>query len=259
MAIEKWLLTVFFASLMYGTISPITYARKLQFLSAASSHTALLAVLISIPLSKFIPDYFVSILVGLILMYIVGYAISKGADPNTATSVLVSFTASASVITMFYVVTNYEVRTDIDALIMGDPLLVTWKDVILLSLVSFFVVMTIVLTYKEQFHIGFDRDCATLAGIKVKLYDFIFYTILAISTIAMIKIVGFVLQHVLILLPCAIAMKIARSMKSLIFYSAFISVSSAMIGLLIALNLNISPSGVIGLIMFAFYILGLRR
>lgn len=259
MVVEKWLLTVFFSSLMYGLLSPIVYARRLQFLSAASSHTALLAVLISIPLSKFLPDYLVSISIGLALIYAVGYAISKGVDPDNATSILVAFTASAIVITMFYVVTNYDVRTDIDALIMGDPLLVTWRDVIVLSVVSAFVTLAIILTYREQFHIGFDRDCAILAGINVKVYDAVFYTILAISTIVMIKIVGFVLQHVLILLPCAIAMKFARGMKALIIYSALISVSSAIIGLILALNLNVAPSGLIGLIMFAFYILGLRR
>lgn len=259
MALEKWLLTIFFSSLMYGMLSPIVYARRLQFLSAASSHTALLAVLISIPLSKFLPDYLVSISIGLALMYAVGYAISKGVGPDNATSILVAFTASAIVITMFYVVTNYDVSTDIDALIMGDPLLVTWRDVIVLSVVSTFVVSAIVLTYREQFHIGFDRDCATLAGINVKIYDAIFYTILAISTIAIIKIVGFVLQHVLILLPCAIAMRFAKGMKSLILYSTLISVFSAVVGLILALNLNIAPSGMIGLITFTFYILKMKR
>ncbi len=259
MAVEKWILTVTLASLMYGILSPIVYARKLQFLSASASHTALLAVLISIPLSNILPDYLVSIAVGLALIYAVGYAIDKGVDPNTATSVLVSFTASASVITMFYVVTKYEVRTDIDALIMGDPLLVTWRDVTVLIVASIFVVSVVALTYREQFHIGLDRDCATLAGINVKIYDALFYTILAISTIAIIKIVGFVLQHVLILLPCAIAMRFARGMKALITYSVVISISSAVLGLFLALNLNLSPSGLIGLIMFAFYLLKLRR
>ncbi len=255
MEVAKWLLTVVLASVMYGTISPLVYARRLQFLSAASSHTALLAVLISIPLSMYIPTYLTSMLVGLALMYAVGYAINRGVEPNTATSILVSFTASASVLAMYYVIRNYELQTDIWALILGDPLLTTWKDLMFLGFVTLLVISVALLTYREQFHIGFDRDCATLAGINVKLYDIAFYSILAISTVAMIKVVGFVLQHVLILLPCAIAMRFVRGSKLLIVSSIAVSMLGSIIGLALAIELNLSPSGVIGLVMFSFYAL----
>lgn len=250
----KWLLTVTLASVMYGTVSPIVYARRLQFLSAASSHTALLAVLISIPLSSYIPSFVTALIVSLILMYSVGYAISKGIDPNVSTSILVSFTASSSVLAMYYIVTNYEVGMDVWALILGDPLLTTWNDLTILFIVTLLVVTITMLTYREQFHIGLDRDCATLC-VNVKIYDFIFYTILAISTVAMIKIVGFVLQHVLILLPCAIAMRFAKGSKSLILSSLFISTCASILGLILAMELNLSPSGVIGIVMFSFYAL----
>ncbi|ADB57247.1 metal ABC transporter permease [Archaeoglobus profundus] len=254
--LEKWFATVVLASAMYGLISPLVYARRLQFLSAASSHTALLAVLLSIPLSAYIPSYISAILIGLGLIYSVGYAINRGVEPNTATSILVSFTASTSVLAMYFVITHYEIATDIWAMILGDPLLVTWSDLKFLSTVTIFVILVTVLTYREQFHIGFDRDCAILAGINVKLYDLAFYTILGISTVAMLKVVGFVLQHVLILLPCAIAMKFAKGSKGLIVYSVLISVISSIVGLSISLTLNLSPSGVIGLVMLTFYLVG---
>jgi ABC-type Mn2+/Zn2+ transport system permease subunit len=93
----------------------------------------------------------------------------------------------------------------------------------------------------------------------VRLYDLAFYTVLGISTVAMLKVVGFVLQHVLILLPCAIAMKFARGSKGLIVYSVLISVIASIVGLTISLALNLSPSGVIGLVMFTFYLVGWLR
>jgi ABC-type Mn2+/Zn2+ transport system permease subunit len=160
---------------------------------------------------------------------------------------------------MYFVITHYEIATDIWAMILGDPLLVTWSDLKFLSIVTAFVILVTVLTYREQIHIGFDRDCATLAGINVRLYDLAFYTVLGISTVAMLKVVGFVLQHVLILLPCAIAMKFARGSKGLIVYSVLISVIASIVGLTISLALNLSPSGVIGLVMFTFYLVGWLR
>ncbi len=255
----KWIATVVMASVMYGILSPIVYARRLQFLSAASSHSALLAVLISILLSSYLPGYLTAIVFGLLMMYAVGYAINRGVEPNTATSVFVSFSASASVLVMYYVITHYELVTDVWAMILGDPLLVTWSDVVILSLVSFVTLTVSILTYKEQFHIGFDRDCAVLSGINVNVYDATFYTILGLSTVAMLKVVGFVLQHVLILLPCAIAMRFAKGSRGLMLYSLTLSVISSVIGLLLALQFNVSPSGVIGLVMLTIYVLGWLR
>jgi len=71
----------------------------------------------------------------------------------------------------------------------------------------------------------------------------------------MIKVVGFVLQHVLILLPCAIAMRFVRGSKLLIVSSVAISMLGSIIGLALAIELNLSPSGVIGFVMFSFYAL----
>lgn len=252
MEIAKWILTVTLTSVMYGSISPLVYARRLQFLSAGSSHMALLAVLIALFLP--LPFYITSTLIVLLLIYAVGYAISRGVDPDTATSIAISLTASLSVLTMYYILTIYEIKSDIWAFILGDPLLTTWSDILFLSLISLIVILTSYLTYREQFHIGFDRDCAALS-INVRIYDILFYTILAVSTISMLKIVGFVLQHVLILLPCAIAMGFVRGARSLMIFSTSISIFSSILGLLISIAFDLSPSGMIGLVMFSFLII----
>jgi ABC-type Mn2+/Zn2+ transport system permease subunit len=69
----------------------------------------------------------------------------------------------------------------------------------------------------------------------------------------MIKVVGFVLQHVLILLPSAIAVAIAKNSKGVVLTSVVISVVAGVVGLYLAIITNQAPSGVIGLIMFLIY------
>jgi len=208
----KWVAVIICASLIYGVLSPIISARKLYFLSIASSHSALLAVVLAIPLAKIcLNEYLWSILIGISLLYCVCYAIEKGIDIDVATAIFVSFTSSASVIAMYLVLTNYPVETDLWSIILGDPLLVNWYDVYYTMIIAIITVMIVLLTYREQISIGIEKDCATLSGINVKLYDILLYTILGIATISMIKIVGFVLQHVLIALPSAISMLLAKN------------------------------------------------
>ena len=254
----KWVAIIICASLIYGVLSPIISARKLYFLSIASSHSALLAVVLAIPLAKIcLNEYLWSILIGISLLYCVCYAIEKGIDIDVATAIFVSFTSSASVIAMYLVLTNYPVETDLWSIILGDPLLVNWYDVYYTMIIAIITVMIVLLTYREQISIGIEKDCATLSGINVKLYDILLYTILGIATISMIKIVGFVLQHVLIALPSAISMLLAKNSKSMLITSIVVSLTSGLVGLNLAILTNQAPSGVIGLLMFGIYVITL--
>ena len=88
----------------------------------------------------------------------------------------------------------------------------------------------------------------------MRIYDWLMYTLLGVATIAMIKIVGFVLQHVLILLPSAIAMLLAKDSRSMLAMSVLVSLISGLVGLRLSILTNQAPSGVIGLLMFGVYL-----
>ncbi len=251
----KWEIVILSASVIYGALSAVIAARRLYFLSASASHTALLAVTIAIPLSKLVlNEYAWAVVVGLAMMYAVGYCIHRGTDPDVATAVFVSLSASLSVVAMYVVLTQYSMSYDLWAIVLGDPLLVSWRSSIYIALVAVITLSAVVLTYREQICIGLERDCAYLSGISVGIYDFVLYTLLGIATVAMIKIVGFVLQHVLILLPSAIAMNIAKDSKSMLYISVLVSILLGSLGLQLAVLTNQAPSGVIGLLMFIAFV-----
>jgi len=251
---------MFFSALIYGFLSPLIAARRLYFLSAASVHLALLAVVLAIPLSRIVMnEYLWSIFIGLLLIYTVGYVIHRGIDPDMATAVFVSFSASLTVIAMYFILMNYQLEVNLWSLILGDPLLVSWEDIGYISIVAIITSVAVILTYKEQVYIGVEKDKAILSGINVKLYDWLVYTLLGIATIALIKIIGFVLEHVLILLPSTISMLIARNSRDALIISITVSFISNLTGLYIAVLVNQAPSGVIGLILFTIYLLALLK
>ncbi len=251
----KWAMVVLSASLVYGALSTLISARRLYFLSAASAHVSLLAVLLAIPLSEFaLNERIWALTFGLILVYAVGYAIRKGMDEDVATAVLVSFSASLSVIAMYVVLTSYPTSYGLWAIVIGDPLLASWGDVAWVFSIALLTLIATILTYREQITIGLERDCAVLTGIRVELYDLLLYTLLAVATVAMIRVVGFVLEHVLIFLPSTIASLVAKDSKSMLSISVLVSVLSGMLGLQIAVAVNQAPSGVIGLLMFGIFV-----
>ncbi len=259
----RWVVVMVSAAIAYGFLSPVIAARRLYFLAGASPHAALLAAVAAIPLASSLGlgIYAWSMLVGLGLIYIIGYMVYRGMDPDTSTAVFVAFAASASVLAIYYVLTRYPRETDIMAIVVGDPLLAGWREALYAVLVALASAAVFALTYREQVCIGVERDSVRLTGIRVALYDFATFTMLAVTTVLLIRIVGFVLEHVLILLPAAIASTAALgAMRSLVI-SVNVSLAASLLGLWLATWLDLAPAGVTGILLLAAYlaVLALRR
>lgn len=251
-----WVLIMVSASITFGLLSSIIAARKLFFLAGASPHSALFSVTAAIPLSFILGgDYYLwSILIGILLVYIAGYAIHRGVEPDIATAVFVSLTASGSVLAAYYVLTNYPLSFDLASVIIGDPLLTTWKDVGVALSVMIFSGLLLVLTYREQLSLGLDRDSAYLAGIKVALYDLIVFTLIGLTTIVFIKIMGYVLEHVLVLLPASIAVSRARSSFEALEISVLSALTASLLGLHLGIITGLSPTGLTGIFLLIYYL-----
>jgi ABC-type Mn2+/Zn2+ transport system permease subunit len=143
------------------------------------------------------------------------------------------------------------------ALIVGDPLLVGWPEVTLASTIGLLVVATVTATYKKQVLIGFDRDQARILGLRVGVYDWLSYTLLALTLVGLVRVVGFVLEHVLVLAPSAIALNLTKSSSRALILSVSLSVVAGATGLSISMLTNQAPAGVIGILLTIMYLLSL--
>ncbi len=256
----RWVITMLSAAIVYGALSPVIAARRLYFLAAAAPHTALLAALIAIPIANsigFLPVYWWAIAIGVPLIYIVAYLIHRGVDPDIATSMFVALTASGSVIALNIVRERYSSSYSIWAFIVGDPLLVPLSETIYTAAIAIAILTLTVLSYREALCLGVDKDYAMLAGIRVQVYDALIFGMLALATIAVIRVVGFVLEHVLILLPASIAMLFTESACMLLAISLTLSSVASLVGLYISTQLGIAPAGAVGLVLLLVYLIGM--
>ncbi|MCD6301355.1 MAG: metal ABC transporter permease [Staphylothermus sp.] len=255
-----WIMVMLSAAVAFGSLSSLVSMRKLYFLAGATPHAALFAITLSIPLTKLLGvgnSSMYSILLGILLVYIVGFSIYKGINSDIATAVFVGITASGSVITAYYVLTYFPVEYDLTALIMGDPLLSSMEQAFISAVLASIVLITVLLTYREQLSLGIDRESAILSGLRIELYDAIVFTVLGLVTISMLRIVGYILEHILVLLPSSIAVMSAKSAREALYISIISALTSSLLGLHIGMILNISPSGLTGLILLLFYIISL--
>ena len=253
-----WVIVMASASIAYGFLSPVVASRRLYFLASASPHSALLATIIAIPISMAIPVgnvYLWAAVIGLLLIYSVGYMIHRGVDPDIATAIYVSFTSSASVIALYYVLTRYPIETDLATIVIGDPLLAGWDEAFISVAIAVLSLLFVIVSFCEQVCIGVDRDSTRLSGINTSFYDLLVFTLLGLTTVLLIRIVGFVLEHVLILLPASIAVLVTESARKTLLISVVVSVLAGLTGLYLAVLFDIAPAGATGLVLLLFYII----
>ncbi len=252
-----WVAVMVSAAVAYGTMSSIVAARRLYFLAGASAHSALLAAVLALPLANFIglmSERAWAVLVGLALTYSVGYMIHRGMDPDVATSIFVAATASASALAIYYVLTRFPLEAELWAIMVGDPLLSSPSEAFYALGVAGLTASAVVLTYREQVYIGLDREFARLSGIRTWAYDLLVFTLLGLITVSLIKVVGFVLEHVLLLLPSAIATRLSRSSRAVLLASLSVSLAASLSGLYLSVLANLSPAGLVGLVLLAAYL-----
>jgi len=138
-------------------------------------------------------------------------------------------------------------------------LLVTWEDVIYTTLISVITLIMIIPFLKEHALIGIDRDFVKLSGVNISFYDAIAVISLAIGIVGMLRVVGFILEHIMILLPGVITASIAKSYRSFLIYASIISLIGGLGGLVLSIMTSLAPSGCIGLLMLSFYVVAIRR
>lgn len=141
-------------------------------------------------------------------------------------------------------------------LLFGSISAVSLSDLFTIITITVLVLVYIMLFYKELFILSFDTEYSQVIGIP-KWIQFLFIVIVALVISASMRVIGVLLVSALITLPVAIAMRWTKGFKQFIFLSITIGEFSVIIGLVTAFYLNISPGGIIVVILVIMLMLTL--
>ena len=143
---------------------------------------------------------------------------------------------------------------EIVGLLFGSISAVSLSDMITIIIIVIIVTIFILSLYKELFVLSFDDEYSKVIGLP-KWIQFLFIAIVAMVISASMRVIGILLVSALITLPIAIAMRITKGFKQLIILSIILGEVSVISGLFLAFYLDISPGGVIVMILVCILIL----
>lgn len=144
---------------------------------------------------------------------------------------------------------------DFNSFLFGSIVAISKFETRLVIVLAVVVLFSFFLLYKELFYISFDEQAAAISGVPVGLVNAIFTILTAVTVSIAARTVGALIVSSLMVVPVAGAMSVARSYKSTIVWSAVISVSSTIGGLVLSFYCGLKPGGTIVLISVLWFLL----
>ncbi|MCL7604515.1 metal ABC transporter permease, partial [Staphylococcus aureus] len=240
------------SGILIGFIAPLIGAfivvRRLSLIADALSHVTLGGISFGMFLLTIMPTLvFINPMWFGILFAIVGaLLIEKLRTSYTAyQEIAIPIIMSAGIaLSAIFISLADGFNQEIVGLLFGSISAVNISDLTTIIVIAIIVVLFITLFYKELFILSFDEEYSKVIGIP-KWIQFLFIVIVAMVISASMRVVGILLVSALITLPIAISMRITKSFKQLILLSVFLGELSVILGLVLAFYMDISPGGVI--------------
>lgn len=101
----------------------------------------------------------------------------------------------------------------------------------------------------------FDEEYADIMGIKILLLEFLLYSIMAVSIVILIKVVGVILSLAMLTIPPAIARQFTYKLSKIMMISVLLGVFFSMAGLTISYYVLIPSGATIILVAIVTYFL----
>ncbi|HSH46762.1 MAG TPA: metal ABC transporter permease [Longimicrobiales bacterium] len=212
--------------------------RRMAFVGVGISHAALGGVAIGLLLGL---DPVLSALVFSVgVAWLIGSIGGRG-QLTEETAIGIFFpTAMALGVALMSGTPDY--RQSMLSYLFGNILLVQQKDLLLAAILVGLTLVIVLVLFKELLFVSVDEETARAAGLPATLLRYLLLTLLAVTIVSAIKVVGIVLVSAFLVIPAATAQVVAPSMRAMLAMSVASALASVLGGLWLAWVLDL-PSG----------------
>ena len=161
---------------------------------------------------------------------------------------ILTIVLALSVGTAITLISSGRLHANADSFMFGSILTVTQSDMTMILILSIISVATLILLYHQMIYIAYDEEAAKVAGVRVRLINYVFSILVASAIAASIRIVGVLVLSSMIALPVATALQLEKGFKTTLIFSIVFSVIDIMLGLFTSYYLNVAPGGFTALV-----------
>ncbi|MBI4539442.1 MAG: metal ABC transporter permease [Gemmatimonadetes bacterium] len=232
--------------------------RRMAFIGVGISHAALGGV--ALGLLAGLPPLASAIVFSLVVAWVIGWVGGRGqVSEDTAIGI---FFPTAMALGVALISLSAAYRQDLMAYLFGSILSVRPGDLWLLLALAGGALSLLGLFFKEFLFLSVDEEAARAAGIPTARLRYLLLTIMAVTIVAAIKLVGIVLVSAFLVIPAATGQTLARSMRGMLAISIAGALTAVIGGLWLSWLWNLPSGAAIVLLsaalFFAAFLVGER-
>jgi len=226
------------ASVLIGTVSAVigvyVVLRGLSFIGAGIAHASFGGVALGFLLG--INPLLTAVVFCLLTAWGIAWT-SRRAEVKEDTAIGIFFAATMALGILFIgLMRGYNV--DLFGYLFGSVLAVTRLDLWLSLLLGAGVLLIVGLFFKELLFITFDPEMARVSGLPAGAIYVLLLSLMALTIVLSIKVVGIILVSALIVIPAAAAYQLTEDFRRMMLLAVVIGNLSAIVGLFLSYGLN---------------------
>lgn len=228
-----------------GGLGTLVVVKRFAFFSEAVGHAALTGVAIGILLGEPYTGPYGSLfgyclLFGILLNYLRN---RTGLAPDTLIGVFLSVSLAVGASLLLILAGRINIHI-LENVLFGSVLTVNGQDLAVLALVALLALGLALPLYNRIMLASFNPQLASVRGVAVKRLDYLFVLLVALVTVASVKVIGAILVGALLVIPAAAARLLSQSLKGFFWLSVAIATFSTLAGILLPIALDLPiPSG----------------
>ncbi|MEZ0289833.1 MAG: metal ABC transporter permease [Sulfolobales archaeon] len=253
----KGLIGVVLASIISGIISLIIRYTQTQFLAIESLHMILAAAstgyLINLFYSYLIPDL-IAYLIMIIFVFLIAFLDYRRIEQNTSIAVVAFISATISIFSSYELAILSPVGPSvIYNILFGSPFFLLDRDLMISGVVAFIIILVLIVFWARILLLAFDPEYFEFLKGSRKLFEYkiLIYSIIAISSVYLTRLVGAIASHILLIAPSITPFVRGFPMKIILLVISLISIFS----LLLSIVINIPYGASLGILAIIFYVI----
>ena len=145
-------------------------------------------------------------------------------------------------------ISSGNIHANVNSFLFGSILTVTREDLLVVLILSIVAVALLITLYQKLVFIAFDEEGAEIAGLNVKLLNYLFALLVGCTISVSIRIIGMMVISSMIALPVATALQLNKGFKQTLIYSIIFGSFDMLAGIFLSYYMDCAPGGTIAIL-----------
>ncbi|WP_415898059.1 metal ABC transporter permease [Neptuniibacter sp. QD57_21] len=230
---------------LLGGMGSLVVIKRLAFFSEAVGHAALTGIAIGILLGEPAAHPYASLFsFCLIFALLLHWIKSRTQVPYDAlVGVFLAVAIAMGAALLLYVARKVNIHI-LENVLFGSILTVQDQDLFILAVIGAICLLLTVCFGNQALLASLNPELAQVNGINTRLFDYAFVVLIALITVAAVKIAGAILVGAMLLIPATTARLITRNIRQFFWTNILLSTICCLAGIILPMALELPvPSG----------------